>query len=335
MYRAVDTRLRREVAIKRVALLAGQEDADQVRTRALREAQASARLNNPAAVALYDVVEESDAVWLVMELVDGPSLAQIVTDGGPVPHRRAAAIALAVLTALEAAHLVGVIHRDVKPANVLVPPGDRAKLTDFGVATLRDESRVTATGLIVGSPSYMAPEQATGGDITAATDLWSLGALLYFAVEGEPPFQAASALATATAVVHAPPRPQQRSGPLDRVIGRLLVKEPAGRASAGEVRAALARVARGDRRRRGGPGGPATIAVPDAATADSPPSPSPSSDVSPPGAARSSDVSQPAGSPVPTPAALSPPSSAVSPPAAARSSVSPRRRDLRLRRLPR
>ena len=182
VYRATDTRLRRQVAIKRVELLAGQEDAEAVRVRALREAQASARLNNPAAVGVYDVVEETGAIWLVMELVDGPSLAELVADSGPLPHARAARLGLQVLTALEAAHLAGVVHRDVKPANVLVVEGDRAKLTDFGVATIRDESRVTMTGLIVGSPSYMAPEQATGADITPATDLWALGALLYFAV---------------------------------------------------------------------------------------------------------------------------------------------------------
>ena len=250
VFRAVDTRLRRDVAIKRVRLLAGQEDAHQVRTRALREAQASARLSNPAVVTVYDVVEEDGAIWLVMELVAGPSLSQIVSDEGPLPAPRAATIALGVLTALEAAHLVGVVHRDVKPANVLVTDGDRAKLTDFGVATIRDESRVTATGLIVGSPSYMAPEQATGGEITGSTDLWALGAMLYFSVEGTPPFQAGSALATASAVVHGEPRPQENPGPLTPVIDRLLVKDPAARARAGEIRAALTRIARDERRRR-------------------------------------------------------------------------------------
>jgi hypothetical protein len=242
VYRATDTRLRRRVAIKRVELLAGQEDVEAVRSRALREAQASARLNNPATVAVYDVVEESGAIWLVMELVDGPSLAQVVADEGPMPHDRAARLGLEVLTALEAAHLAGVVHRDVKPANVLVLRDDRAKLTDFGVATIRDESRVTMTGLIVGSPSYMAPEQATGGNVTPATDLWALGALLYFMVEGEPPFLAGTALATATAVVHDPPRAPEHEGPLTPMIGRVLTKDPAGRPSAGAVRATLTRV---------------------------------------------------------------------------------------------
>jgi eukaryotic-like serine/threonine-protein kinase len=242
VYRATDTRLRRRVAIKRVELVAGQEEAEAVRARALREAQASARLNNPATVAVYDVVEETGAIWLVMELVDGPSLSQLVADEGSLPHDRAARLGLQVLTALEAAHLAGVVHRDVKPANVLVLDDDQAKLTDFGVATIRDESRVTMTGLIVGSPSYMAPEQATGGDITPATDLWALGALLYFMVEGEPPFLAGTALATATAVVHDAPRAHERSGPLAPIIARLFTKDPAGRPSAGAVRATLTRV---------------------------------------------------------------------------------------------
>ncbi len=249
VYRATDTRLERRVAVKQVELLAGQEDAERVRRRALREAQAAARLNNPCVVTVFDVVEEAGSIWLVMELVDAPSLSQVVVDEGPVPHTRAAALGLDVLTALEAAHVVGVVHRDVKPANVLVQGGDRAKLTDFGVATIRDDSRLTTTGLIVGSPSYMSPEQARGAEVGPPTDLWALGALLYFATEGEPPFQAGSALATASAVVHGDPRPAQYVGPLTEIITRLLTKDPAGRPSAGEIRAGLSRVARGERSR--------------------------------------------------------------------------------------
>jgi eukaryotic-like serine/threonine-protein kinase len=249
VYRATDTRLERRVAVKQVELLAGQEDVDRVRGRALREAQAAARLNNPCVVTVFDVVEEAGSIWLVMELVDAPSLAQVVVDGGPMPHARAARIGLDVLTALEAAHVVGVVHRDVKPANVMVQAGDRAKLTDFGVATIRDDSRLTATGLIVGSPSYMSPEQATGAEVGPPTDLWALGALLYFATEGEPPFQAGSALATASAVVHGERRPAQFVGPLTDIIGGLLTKDPDARPSAGEIRAGLSRVSRGERSR--------------------------------------------------------------------------------------
>ena len=188
-------------------------------------------------VTVFDVVEEAGSIWLVMELVDAPSLSQVVVDEGPVAHTRAAALGLDVLTALEAAHVVGVVHRDVKPANVLVQSGDRAKLTDFGVATIRDDSRLTTTGLIVGSPSYMSPEQARGAEVGPPTDLWALGALLYFATEGEPPFQAGSALATASAVVHGEPRPVQYVGPLTEIITRLLTKDPDRRPTAGEIRA--------------------------------------------------------------------------------------------------
>ncbi|HEY7071848.1 MAG TPA: serine/threonine-protein kinase [Acidimicrobiales bacterium] len=244
VYRATDVRLQRPVAVKQVVLAAGQEDAERVRSRAMREAQAAARLNNPSVVTVYDVVEEAGSIWLVMELVEAPSLAQIVAEEGPLSHDRAAAVGLDVLAALEAAHAVGIVHRDVKPANVLVAAGDRAKLTDFGVATIRDDSRLTATGLIVGSPSYMAPEQAKGDLVGPATDLWALGALLYFATEGEPPFQGDSALATASAVVHGTPRPAQKAGALTVIVSRLLTKDPANRATRAEIRAALNRAAR-------------------------------------------------------------------------------------------
>ncbi|HZM39338.1 MAG TPA: serine/threonine-protein kinase [Acidimicrobiales bacterium] len=244
VYRATDMRLQRPVAVKQVELAAGQEDAERVRTRAVREAQAAARLNNPSVVTVYDVVEEDGSIWLVMELVEAPSLAQIVAEGGPLSHSRAAHVGLDVLAALEAAHAVGIVHRDVKPANVLVSSSDRAKLTDFGVATIRDDSRLTATGLIVGSPSYMSPEQARGDLVGPATDLWALGALLYFATEGEPPFQGDSALATASAVVHGAPRLVHNAGPLTVIMSRLLTKDPGNRATPSEVRAALNRAAR-------------------------------------------------------------------------------------------
>ena len=262
VYRATDMRLQRPVAVKQVELAAGQEDAERVRTRALREAQAAARLNNPGVVTVYDVVEEDGSIWLVMELVEAPSLAQIVAEGGPLSHSRAAHVGLDVLAALEAAHAVGIVHRDVKPANVLVSSSDRAKLTDFGVATIRDDSRLTATGLIVGSPSYMSPEQARGDLVGPATDLWALGALLYFATEGEPPFQGDSALATASAVVHGAPRPAHNAGPLTVIMSRLLTKDPGNRATPSEVRAALNRAARSGGGARAGAASGTTAVIP-------------------------------------------------------------------------
>jgi len=242
VFRASDTRLQRDVAIKQVELALGDEDSDRARTRAMREAQAAARLNDPAVVTVYDVVEQDGAIWLVMELVEAPSLAQLV-EAAPLTHPRAARIGLDVLAALDAAHQVGIVHRDAKPANVLVTDGDRAKLTDFGVATIRDESRLTATGFIVGSPSYMAPEQARGADVGPPTDLWALGAMLYYATEGVPPFSGDSAVATASAVVHGEPRPARSPGGLTGLIARLLTKDPDHRPPAAQVRATLSRVA--------------------------------------------------------------------------------------------
>jgi hypothetical protein len=275
VYRARDTRLGREVAVKKVDLVGGPSvgGVDDVRSRALREARASARITSPFVVGVYDVVEESDAVWLVMELVRAPSLAQVVAEQGPLDERRAALVGLGVLDALDAAHAEAIVHRDVKPGNVLVGvSGDEAegsvplppvplapgsqpgpasavaadvavKLADFGVAALRDETSMTSPGAVIGSPSYMSPEQASGQPVGPGADLWALGALLYFAVEGQPPFLGDSPLATATAVVLGEPRPQERPGQLSGLIGLLLDKQPDRRPDSQRVRAMLRSVA--------------------------------------------------------------------------------------------
>ena len=247
VYSARDTRLGRDVAVKRVALAAGSDEVDASRARALREARAAARMSSSYVVDIYDVIEESDAVWLVMELVRAPSLHALVRRHGPLPAPPAAAVGLGVVDALAAAHAVGVLHRDVKPANVLVMAhadgGVTVKLADFGVAALRDESDLTVPGQVVGSPSYMAPEQASGRPVGPEADLWALGALLYFAVEGVPPFSAGSAQATASAVVHGMPRPPSHPGALTPVIDALLVKDRARRPALPAVRAALAAIA--------------------------------------------------------------------------------------------
>jgi eukaryotic-like serine/threonine-protein kinase len=239
VYRGEDLRLRRRVAVKQVQLYAGPEPAGDTRSRAMREAHAAARLSNPRAVTVFDVVDERGSIWLVMELVDAPSLAAVVAAQGPLAHGRAATIGLGVLHALRAAHSVGVVHRDVKPANVLVMGGDRAKLTDFGVASIRDDAKLTATGHIIGSPAYMAPEQARGERAGPPADLWALGATLYFAVEGVSPFPGTSPIAVATAVVYDQHRPSARPGPLTDIIDQLLSKDPADRPTARQVRRAL------------------------------------------------------------------------------------------------
>jgi hypothetical protein len=244
VYRAEDVRLRRPVAVKQVRLFdGGPEDSSGIRRRTMREAHATARLSDPHVVTVFDVIEEGDSIWLVMELIDAPSLSRLVADSGPLAPERVARIGLDVLSALTAAHAVGVVHRDVKPANVMVLANDRAKLADFGVAKMRDDTQVTAAGLVIGSPAYMAPEQARAERAGPAADMWSLGATLYFAVEGLSPFPGNNAIAVATAVIYGLPRPVERAGPLAPLLTKLLAKEPTDRPSAAEVRRALRDVA--------------------------------------------------------------------------------------------
>jgi serine/threonine protein kinase len=244
VWRGEDRRLHRPVAIKQVLLPAEDAvaEAQSVRRRFLREAHAAARVAHPAVVQVYDVIEEDECLSLVMELVEGPTLSDIVRDRGPLPSADACVLGVTMCDAVAAAHACGVIHRDLKPSNVLVP-GDLAhsKLADFGIAATVDDARITRTGLVVGSPSYMAPEQAHGWDSTPATDVWSLAATLYFAVEGVPPFERGGAMPTLAAVVHEPPRPPERAGTLGQVLLLALAKDPAARPSVAELRGRLTR----------------------------------------------------------------------------------------------
>jgi tRNA A-37 threonylcarbamoyl transferase component Bud32 len=265
VWRARDQLLGRDVAVKEVQLPASLTAADleAMRARVLREARAAARLNHPNVVTLYDVVQEEGRTFIVMELVEAPTLATVVKERGPLPPGEVAAIGVQVLDALRAAHRVGIVHRDVKPGNVMVPPGEgRVKLADFGIASLAGDPQLTATGLVLGSPAYMAPEQASGQPSGPATDLWALGATMYLALEGEPPFQRNGAVPTLTAVVNDPPRPMRRGGELEPLVLGLLAKSPAERPSGGQLRRQLERLA-GD-----APGSPATTApIPPAAAA--------------------------------------------------------------------
>ncbi|MEY2568493.1 MAG: eukaryotic-like serine/threonine-protein kinase [Actinomycetota bacterium] len=241
VWEAEDTVLGRAAAIKEVALpdRLNDDEREAVRARVMREARAAARLNHPRVVTVYDVVEDDNRLWLVMELVNGETLAERVRRAGPLTPHEGAAVGLQVLDALEHAHRQGVVHRDVKPSNVLVLPDGSVKLSDFGIASLTDDPRITSTGMVLGSPSYMAPEQATDGESGPATDMWGLGATIYYAVEGVGPFDRGEPLPTMHAVVHEDARPGVRTGALGEPIAALLAKDPAARPSATRTRTLL------------------------------------------------------------------------------------------------
>ncbi|MFE9561814.1 protein kinase [Streptomyces sp. NPDC006487] len=248
VWRARDIALDREVALKEVrppdpATAAAQPGlVVQLRERAVREARALARLAHPNVVTIHHIVEPEPGSdghpWIVMELVRGGSLADRL-EGGPMPVADVLRLGLDLLSALRAAHAEGVLHRDVKPANVLLRPSGSAVLTDFGIAALHGATGLTSTGALIGSPEYIAPERARGAEGLAASDLWSLGMLLYVAAEGVHPLRRATSLATVVAVLDEPIPAPVRSGPLGPVLERLLVRDLAVRPDAEELEALL------------------------------------------------------------------------------------------------
>jgi serine/threonine protein kinase len=241
VYEGHDELLDRAVAVKQVRIPSDIDEAERPRLRArvLREARAAARLNHPCATTVHDVVDTDDGTYIVMELASGRTLADVVAEQGPVDVQRAAAIGLALVDALEAAHERGIVHRDVKPSNVLLTPSGDTKLTDFGIATLQDEPAVVSSPVVVGSPAFMAPEQAQGASSQAATDLWGLGATLYCALEGTAPFDRGLAAATLTAVVREETPVARRGGELAPLLRQLLDKDPANRPGIRDARRAL------------------------------------------------------------------------------------------------
>lgn len=247
VWRAHDEVLHREVAVKEVRAPAGLpvSDVERMYARLEREAWAAARVANRNVVTVYDVALEGGRPWIVMELVRGLSLADQLEAGGPLSPQRAAQIGAEVLAALRAAHAVGVLHRDVKPANVLLANDGRVVLTDFGIATVEGSSALTMTGEVVGSPEFLAPERALGRTPGPESDLWSLGVLLYAAVEGSSPFRYDTPLSTLRAVVDEELPPPRRAGPLAPVIEGLLRKDPAERLPAERAERDLRIVAAG------------------------------------------------------------------------------------------
>ncbi|HEX3792284.1 MAG TPA: serine/threonine-protein kinase [Pseudonocardiaceae bacterium] len=233
-----DELLHRAVAVKEVQSPPGMPaaEASLVRERTLREARAIASLTHPNVISVFDVARRGDDPFVVMELLRSRSLADVIRDMGPCNSEQAAAVADAVAAGLEAAHRRGVTHRDVKPGNVLVGDDGQIKLTDFGIARNLAEVTMTHSGMIMGTPAYIAPEVASGDPVTPASDLWGLGAMLFAAVTGGPPYDAGDALETVVEVVHGEVPELPEGAPLDDIIGDLMVKDPAERISLVEVR---------------------------------------------------------------------------------------------------
>ncbi|NXY99291.1 serine/threonine protein kinase, partial [Streptomyces sp. BR123] len=288
--RAVDEVLGREVAVKLLRAYTDASPAEQadLRNRMRREAQAAARIRHVGVVTVHDVTEERGLPVIVMELVDGPSLDQVVAERGALDPYEAAAIGARLMDALDAAHRAGVLHRDVKPGNVLLERGGRVVLTDFGIASMQapgDEelAKLTRSGEIVGSLDYLPPERAQGREPGPASDIWSLGMTLYAAVEGVSPFRRTSVWSTLSAIVAEPLPVPRRAGPLAPVLSALMAKEPESRPTADQARTMLERVASGAAEEN--PAQPAP-AVPPVAVAPTPTAPVAAT----PSAARSSIV---------------------------------------------
>ncbi|MFF9895702.1 serine/threonine-protein kinase [Streptomyces longispororuber] len=242
VWRAKDETLGRTVAVKELRFPSSIDEEEKRRliTRTLREAKAIARIRNTGAVTVYDVVDEDDRPWIVMELVEGKSLAEAVREDGLLTPKRAAEVGLAVLDVLRSAHREGILHRDVKPSNVLIAEDGRVVLTDFGIAQVEGDPSITSTGMLVGAPSYISPERARGHKPGPAADLWSLGGLIYAAVEGVPPYDKGSAIATLTAVMTEAVEPPLHAGPLlEKVIYGLLAKDPEQRLDEASARRML------------------------------------------------------------------------------------------------
>jgi eukaryotic-like serine/threonine-protein kinase len=264
VWRAHDEVVDRDVAVKEPRLpehLSGSQ-RQTAYLRMQREARAAAKIGHPSVVTVHDVVIEDEQPWIVMELVRGRSLAEVLSEG-TVPPREAARIGLAVLGALSAAHEAGVLHRDVKPANILLGRHDRVVLTDFGIAQVEGEEPLTETGAFIGSPEYIAPERVLGHRPGPESDLWSLGVVLYQAVEGVSPFRRQATPSTFQAVLLADlPAPRQ-AGPLAGPILGLLRKEPAVRTPAArlvdELRAVLDPPRAQDGGRSAGPAASPTV----------------------------------------------------------------------------
>jgi serine/threonine protein kinase len=249
VWTAHDERLNRTVAVKRLLLQPGlppEEQAEAV-ARCMREGRIAARLQHPNAISVFDVVDEDGAPCLIMEYLPSKSLAMVMAEQGPLPPREVARIGAQSAAALAAAHAAGIVHRDVKPGNILLGDDGTVKITDFGISRASDDVTVTKTGMIAGTPAYLAPEAAVGQEPTPASDVFSLGSTLYAAVEGEPPFGLTeNTLQLLHAVAAGRINPPQQSGPLTRVLIAMLQADPDNRPTTSRSRDLLYAVAMGE-----------------------------------------------------------------------------------------
>lgn len=248
VWRALDLAGGGDVAVKGISVrrLGSEKDRRILHERALREARVAAKLSHPGVVSVYDVFEADGSPWIVMELVRARSLAAHLASDGPMTPRRAAEMGNTLVGALACAHAAGVVHRDVKPANVLVADDGRTVLTDFGIAMIEGDPCLTQVGMVMGTPGFCAPERIRGEPASPASDLWSLGATLYAAVEGYGPFdQAGSAMAVLASIVYGEAPEAGCAGPLGSVITALMNRKPEARPSATAAGALLAAAAAG------------------------------------------------------------------------------------------
>ncbi|MET7679933.1 protein kinase [Streptomyces sp. NPDC005423] len=275
VWRAADEMLDRQVAVKEMRIDGlDAEDTRTRRERTLREARATARIDHPNVVRVYDVVDEGERLWIVMELVVGRSLERTLAEDGPLVPEEAARIGLGLVSALRQVHAGGVLHRDIKPGNVLVESrGHRVVLTDFGIAAIQDAKALTMVGMLVGSPDYMAPERVSGRPQGPPSDLWSLGATLCAALGGRSPFSRDTTLATLHAVLYEEPELPETAGPLTDILAALLEKEPSVRPGLEDLESALTPIAH--------PPPPPTLTSTPTLAHESAPTPTPEPDSTP------------------------------------------------------
>ena len=284
VWRARDQLLDRDVAVKEVHVAETLTDVERANAyqRTLREAKTAARLNHPGVVTVYDVAEDGGRPWIVMQLVHAQSLDQVLVASGPLSPRRAAEVGRQLLSALSVAHAAGVMHRDVKPSNVLLGRDDRAVLTDFGIATFQGDPRLTQTGMVMGSPGFTAPERIRGEDASPASDLWSLGATLFAAVEGHGPYEKrGGAITTMSAIINEDAPSAPTAGALGPVIAALLRREPSDRPDASAATRMITDVLPLLPARKGAEPGYVATALAASPSASPSPSPSPSASPSP------------------------------------------------------